>query len=138
MRTVIYPGSFDPITNGHLDVIHRASLLFDQGGVAVARNGGKQPLFTPAERKTLIEQSTGGLDNVSVDIFEGLLVDYVEQQSGQAVIRGRRALSDFEYEFQLANMNRAMSPDLESVFLTPKAKFSFLSSTLVREIASMG
>ena len=138
MRTVIYPGSFDPITNGHLDVIHRASRLFDQVVVAVARNGGKQPLFTPAERKTLIEHSTGGLDNVSVDIFEGLLVEYVEQQSGHAVIRGLRALSDFEYEFQMALMNRKLNEQVETLFMMPRASYSFLSSHLVKEIATLG
>tara|TARA_Y100000588_G_scaffold386421_1_gene481922 strand:- start:607 stop:1098 length:492 start_codon:yes stop_codon:yes gene_type:complete len=138
VRTVIYPGSFDPITNGHLDVIHRASRLFDQVVVAVARNGGKQPLFTSAERKTLIEQSTGGLGNVSVDIFEGLLVDYVEQQSGQAVIRGLRALSDFEYEFQMALMNRKLNEQVETLFMMPRASYSFLSSHLVKEIATLG
>ena len=138
MRTVIYPGSFDPITNGHLDVIQRAARLFDQVVVAVARNGGKQPLFTPAERKTLIEQSTGGLDNVSVDIFEGLLVEYVEQQSGHAVIRGLRALSDFEYEFQMALMNRKLNEQVETLFMMPRASYSFLSSHLVKEIATLG
>ena len=138
MRTVIYPGSFDPITNGHLDVIHRASRLFDQVVVAVARNGGKQPLFTPAERKTLIEQSTGGLGNVSVDLFEGLLVEYVEQQSGHAVIRGLRALSDFEYEFQMALMNRNLNEQVETLFMMPRASYSFLSSHLVKEIATLG
>ena len=106
--------------------------------VAVARNGGKQPLFTPAERKTLIEQSTGGLDNVSVDIFEGLLVDYVEQQSGHAVIRGLRALSDFEYEFQMALMNRKLNDQVETLFMMPRASYSFLSSHLVKEIATLG
>ncbi len=138
VRTVIYPGSFDPITNGHLDVIQRASRLFDQVVVAVAHNGGKQPLFTPAERKTLIGQSTGGLNNVSVDIFEGLLVEYVEQQSGHAVIRGLRALSDFEYEFQMALMNRKLNEQVETLFMMPRASYSFLSSHLVKEIATLG
>ena len=138
VRTVIYPGSFDPITNGHLDVIQRASRLFDQVVVAVARNEGKQPLFTPAERKTLIEQSISNLDNVTVDIFEGLLVEYVEQQSGHAVIRGLRALSDFEYEFQMALMNRKLNERVETLFMMPRASYSFLSSHLVREIATLG
>ncbi|MDP6794864.1 MAG: pantetheine-phosphate adenylyltransferase [Verrucomicrobiota bacterium] len=138
MRTVIYPGSFDPITNGHLDVIQRASRLFDQVVVAVARNGSKQPLFTPAERKTLIEQSISNHDNVTVDVFEGLLVEYVEQQSGHAVIRGLRALSDFEYEFQMALMNRKLNERVETLFMMPRASYSFLSSHLVREIATLG
>jgi pantetheine-phosphate adenylyltransferase len=138
VRTVIYPGSFDPITNGHLDVIQRASRLFDQVVVAVARNGSKQPLFTPAERKTLIEQSISNHDNVTVDVFEGLLVEYVEQQSGHAVIRGLRALSDFEYEFQMALMNRKLNERVETLFMMPRASYSFLSSHLVREIATLG
>ena len=138
MRTVIYPGSFDPITNGHLDVIQRASRLFDQVVVAVARNGSKQPLFTPAERKTLIEQSISNHDNVTVDVFEGLLVEYVEQQSGHALIRGLRALSDFEYEFQMALMNRKLNERVETLFMMPRASYSFLSSHLVREIATLG
>ncbi|MBC8245510.1 MAG: pantetheine-phosphate adenylyltransferase [Verrucomicrobia bacterium] len=138
MRTVIYPGSFDPITNGHLDVIQRASRMFDRVVVAIARNGGKQPLFTPAERKGLIEQSIDGLGNVSVDVFEGLLVEYVEQQSGHAVIRGLRALSDFEYEFQMALMNRKLDENIETLFMMPRASYSFLSSHLVKEIATLG
>ena len=138
VRTVIYPGSFDPLTNGHLDVIQRAARLFDRVVVAVARNESKQPLFSPAERKTLIEQSTTDLPNVSVDLFEGLLVEYVEQQSGHAVIRGLRAVSDFEYEFQLSSMNRQLRSDVETVFLCPEAQFTFISSTLVREVAALG
>ena len=138
MRTVIYPGSFDPITNGHLDVIQRAARLFDQVVVGVARNVDKQPLFTSAERRTLIEQSTTNLDNVTVDVFEGLLVEYVEQQSGHAVIRGLRALSDFEYEFQMALMNRKLNEKVETLFMMPSASYSFLSSRLVREIAKLG
>ncbi|HJN81485.1 MAG: pantetheine-phosphate adenylyltransferase [Verrucomicrobiota bacterium] len=138
MRTVIYPGSFDPMTNGHLDVIQRASRLFDRVVVAIARNGSKQPLFTTAERRALIEQSTDSLDNVSVDIFEGLLVEYVERQSGHAVIRGLRALSDFEYEFQMALMNRKLNEKVETLFMMPRASYSFLSSHLVKEIATLG
>ena len=138
MKTVIYPGSFDPLTNGHLDVIQRAARLFDKVVVAVARNGGKQPLFSPVERKTLIEHSIANLSNVSVDIFEGLLVEYVEQQSAHAVIRGLRALSDFEYEFQMALMNRSLNEKVETLFMMPRASYSFLSSHLVKEIATLG
>ena len=138
MKTVIYPGSFDPLTNGHLDVIQRAARLFDSVIVAVARNGEKQALFSPAERKTLIEHSIANLSNVSVDIFEGLLVEYVEQQSGHAVIRGLRALSDFEYEFQMALMNRSLNEKVETLFKMPRASYSFLSSHLVKEIATLG
>jgi pantetheine-phosphate adenylyltransferase len=138
VRTVIYPGSFDPLTNGHLDVIQRAARLFDRVVVAVARNGSKQTLFSPAERKTLIEHSIPDLTNVSVDLFEGLLVEYVEQQSGHAVIRGLRALSDFEYEFQMALMNRQLNEHIETLFMMPRASYSFLSSHLVKEIAGLG
>ena len=138
MKTVIYPGSFDPLTNGHLDVIQRAARLFDRVIVAVARKGGKQALFGLAERKTMIEHSTANLSNVSVDIFEGLLVEYVEQQSGHAVIRGLRALSDFEFEFQMALMNRSLNEKVETLFMMPRASYSFLSSHLVKEIATLG
>jgi len=138
LKTVIYPGSFDPLTNGHLDVIQRAARLFDNVIVAVARKGEKQALFGPAERKTMIEHSTTNLSNVSVDIFEGLLVEYVEQQSGHAVIRGLRALSDFEYEFQMALMNRSLNDKVETLFMMPRASYSFLSSHLVKEIATLG
>ena len=138
VKTVIYPGSFDPLTNGHLDVIQRAARLFDSVIVAVARNEEKQALFSPAERKTLIEHSIANLSNVSVDIFEGLLVEYVEQQSGHAVIRGLRALSDFEYEFQMALMNRSLNEKVETLFMMPRASYSFLSSHLVKEIATLG
>ena len=138
MKTVIYPGSFDPLTNGHLDVIQRAARLFDSVIVAVARKGGKQALFGLAERKTMIEHSTANLSNVSVDIFEGLLVEYVEQQSGHAVIRGLRALSDFEYEFQMALMNRSLNENVETLFMMSRTSYSFLSSQLVKEIAALG
>ena len=138
MRTVIYPGSFDPLTNGHLDVIQRAARLFDRVVVGIALNGSKQPLFSPSERKVLIEQSTTDLPNVSVDVFQGLLVEYVEQQSGNAVIRGLRALSDFEYEFQMALMNRKLNEHIETLFMMPRASYSFLSSQLVKEIATLG
>jgi pantetheine-phosphate adenylyltransferase len=138
MRTVIYPGSFDPPTNGHLDVIQRASRLFDRVIVGVARNENKQPLFTLAERRTLIEESVVDLGNVEVDVFEGLLVEYVEKQNGNAVIRGLRAVSDFEFEFQMALMNRKLNEKVETLFMMPRASYSFLSSHLVKEIASLG
>ena len=138
MRTVIYPGSFDPPTNGHLDVIQRASRLFDRVIVGVARNESKQPLFTLAERRNLIEESVADLNNVEVDVFEGLLVEYVENQNGNAVIRGLRAVSDFEFEFQMALMNRKLNEKVETLFMMPRASYSFLSSHLVKEIASLG
>jgi pantetheine-phosphate adenylyltransferase len=138
MRTVIYPGSFDPITNGHLDIIQRAAKLFDRVIVAVARNESKNPLFTLQERMELVNVSAKHLPNVSADTFEGLLVNYVEQQGGVAVIRGLRAISDFEFEFQLALMNRKLNERVETIFMMPKDTYTFLSSRIVKEIASLG
>ena len=138
MRTVIYPGSFDPFTNGHLDVVHRAAKLFDQVIVAVARNEAKGPLFSVDERLDLLRQSTMGLKNVTVDAFDGLLVEYVEKSGGQAIIRGLRAVSDFEFEFQLALMNRKLNERVETIFMMPKDTYTFLSSRIVKEIARLG
>ena len=138
MRTVIYPGSFDPLTNGHLDLIQRAIKLFDHVIVAVAKNESKNPLFTLAERLELVTQSIQRLANVSADSFDGLLVDYVDQCSGQAVIRGLRAVSDFEFEFQLALMNRKLNERVETIFMMPKDTYTFLSSRIVKEIARLG
>ena len=138
MRTVIYPGSFDPLTNGHLDLIHRAAKLFDQVIVAVAQNETKGPLFSLAERLALVTKSISGLPNVSGDSFDGLLVDYVEARGGQAVMRGLRAVSDFEFEFQLALMNRKLNERIETIFMMPKDTYTFLSSRIVKEIARLG
>ena len=138
MKTVVYPGSFDPPTNGHLDVIQRASKLFDRVVVAVARNNNKSPLFSPIERKELIEESVSELNNVDVDVFEGLLIDYVKKQNCNIVIRGIRAVSDFEFEFQMALMNRKLNEKIETLFMMPRASYSFLSSHLVKEIAELG
>jgi len=138
MRTVIYPGSFDPFTNGHLDLVHRAAKLFDQVIVAVARNEAKGPLFSHLERLELLRQSVKGLANVSVDTFDGLLVNYVEERGGQAVMRGLRAVSDFEFEFQLALMNRKLNERVETIFMMPKDTYTFLSSRIVKEIARLG
>ena len=138
MKTVVYPGSFDPPTNGHLDVIQRASKLFDRVVVAVARNNNKSPLFSPIERKELIEESVSELNNVEVDVFEGLLIDYVKKQNCNIVIRGIRAVSDFEFEFQMALMNRKLNEKIETLFMMPRASYSFLSSHLVKEIAGLG
>lgn len=137
-KSVIYPGTFDPVTNGHLDLTERAARLFDRVVFAIAHSPKKTPFFSLDERIRLSQEALSHLSNVTVMGFSGLLIDFAREQNTECVLRGLRAVADFEYEFQLANMNRAMSPDLESVFLTPKAKFSFLSSTLVREIASMG
>ena len=138
MSTIVYPGSFDPPTNGHLDVIQRASKLFDRVVVAVARNNNKSPLFSPIERKELIEESVSELNNVDVDVFEGLLIDYVKKQNCNIVIRGIRAVSDFEFEFQMALMNRKLNEKIETLFMMPRASYSFLSSHLVKEIAGLG
>ncbi len=137
MRTVIYPGSFDPLTNGHLDVVQRAAKLFDQVVVAIAKNESKQPLFTLKERLELVSQAVKKIPNVS-DAFDGLLVNYVEKRAGQAVIRGLRAVSDFEFEFQLALMNRKLNERIETIFMMPKDTYTFLSSRIVKEIARLG
>ena len=138
MRTGVYPGTFDPITNGHLDLIERAARLFDRVIVAVAHDSGKNPLFRHSERLTLVKQSIGSLPNVEADLFEGLLVNYVEKRGGQAVIRGLRAVSDFEFEFQLALMNRNLNERVETIFMMPKESYTFLSSRLIKEIARLG
>ena len=138
MRTAIYPGSFDPLTNGHLDVIERAIKLFDQVIVAIANNDTKNPLFTLAERRELVNRSVSLLKNVETDTFDGLLVEYVERRSGQAILRGLRAVSDFEFEFQLALMNRKLNERVETIFMMPKDTYTFLSSRIVKEIARLG
>ena len=138
MRTVIYPGSFDPFTNGHLDLVHRATKLFDKVIVAVAKNEAKGPLFSHTERLNLIRHSIEGLPNVTSDAFDGLLVDYVERNGGQAVMRGLRAVSDFEFEFQLALMNRKLNERVETIFMMPKETYTFLSSRITKEIARLG
>lgn len=138
MKTVIYPGTFDPITNGHVDLVERAARLFDRVVLAIAYSEKKQPLFDLQQRIALCEQALSHLDNIEVLGFSKLLVDFVKENNGSAVLRGLRAVSDFEYEFQMANMNRAMHSDFETVFLTPAEHLSFISSSLVREIASMG
>jgi pantetheine-phosphate adenylyltransferase len=138
VRTVIYPGSFDPLTNGHLDVIERAAKLFDKVIVAVAENESKSPLFSLAERRALVGASLASIRNVEVDAFRGLLVDYVVSRGAGAVVRGLRAVSDFEFEFQLALMNRKLNSEVETIFMMPKDTYTFLSSRLVKEIARLG
>jgi pantetheine-phosphate adenylyltransferase len=135
---VIYPGTFDPITNGHKDLVERASRLFDEVLVAVAAGHHKKPLFDLNERVQLVQQVTAHLPNVKVCGFSQLLAKFVQEQQATAVLRGLRAVSDFEYEFQLANMNRQLFVDFETVFLTPSENLSYISSTLVREIARLG
>jgi pantetheine-phosphate adenylyltransferase len=137
MRTAIYPGSFDPLTNGHLDVVERASKLFDRVLVAVAKNESKNPLFSMEERVELVRQSVGHLGNVQADSFDCLLVDYARRSSAQTIVRGLRAVSDFEFEFQLALMNRKLNERIETIFMMPKDTYTFLSSRLVKEIARL-
>ncbi len=134
----VYPGSFDPPTNGHLDLIERGSKIFDELVVAILRNPEKRPLFTLAERIAMLESLTSQFRNVRVDTFEGLTVDYAGRVKARAVLRGIRAISDYEYELQMALMNRKLRPDLETVFMMPAGKYSYLSSRLVREIAHLG
>lgn len=137
-RRVVYPGTFDPITNGHLDLVERAAKLFDEVIVAVADNQKKRPLFNLTERVELCEDVLSHLPNVEVCGFNSLLKDLVKAKSAYGVVRGLRAVSDFEYEFQLANMNRALDPSMESIFMTPAAHLSYISSSLVKEIGSLG
>jgi pantetheine-phosphate adenylyltransferase len=137
MKTIVYPGTFDPITNGHVDLIERASKLFDKIIVGIASNQKKGPLFTIDERIQLATEAVKHLDNVEIKGFDYLLVNFVKDCNAEAVMRGLRAVSDFEYEFQLANMNRALSPEVESIFLTPSEQFSYISSSLIREISAL-
>lgn len=134
----IYPGSFDPPTNGHLDLIERGSKIFDQLIVAILRNPEKGPVFSLGERRLMLESMTDRFKNVSVDTFDGLTVDYASKVKARAVLRGIRAISDYEYELQMALMNRKLQPELETVFMMPAAKYSYLSSRLVRELAQLG
>jgi len=135
--TAIYPGTFDPITNGHLDLIARGSRLYHKVVVAVAVNRGKAPLFSLDERVDLVKAVTSEFPNVSVIGFDNLLVECAKQQGANVILRGLRAVSDFEYEFQLAGMNRRLAPDLETVFLTPAEQYEFISSSMIREIAQL-
>lgn len=138
MAIALYPGTFDPATLGHVDLIRRAARLFDGVIVAVAENSEKSPLFSLQERVGLIEQVVSGLDNVRVIGFNNLLIDCVREYKANTILRGLRAVSDFEYEFQLASMNRHLDPDVETTFLTPAESYAFLSSTLIKEVASLG
>ena len=135
--SAIYPGTFDPITNGHLDIIARASKLFHKVIVAVAVNRGKTPLFSLDERVALVKEVTPEFSNVQVIGFDNLLVDCARQQGANVILRGLRAVSDFEYEFQLAGMNRRLAPQLETMFLTPAEQYEFISSSMIREIAKL-
>lgn len=138
MKTIVYPGTFDPITLGHSDLIERATRLFDKVVVAVADSPRKKPLFTLAERLALVQQVMAGNAKVEVVGFDCLLTELMQQQNTSIILRGVRGVTDFEYELQLAQLNRAMSPNLESIFLPPSGHLSFIASTLVREVSSLG
>jgi pantetheine-phosphate adenylyltransferase len=138
MNKVIYPGTFDPITRGHEDLVRRASRLFDQVVVAVAVSSGKKPFFTLEERVEMAQTVLSDCPNVKVMSFSGLLMDFLQQQNVRIILRGLRAASDFEYEFQMAGMNRGMYPDVETIFMTPSEQYMFISATIVREISSLG
>ena len=139
MKTIaVYPGSFDPITNGHLDIIHRAATMFDRVVVAVAHDVEKTPLFSVAERVALVRTAVGGHPNVTADEFSGLLVRYAHRLGARVLVRGLRAVSDFEYEFQMALVNRRLDPHIETIFLMPKEEYIFLSSRTVKEVAGLG
>ena len=138
MRRAIYPGSFDPVTNGHLDVIERARKLFDEVVVAVAVNDQKQPFFTASERIGLLQATAGKLDRVRIAPLDGLLVEFAVEQNAIAIVRGLRAVSDFEFEFQMALMNRKLEANVETIFLMPKEEYTYISSRIVKEIARLG
>ena len=138
MRRAIYPGSFDPITNGHLDVLERATRIFDEVVVAVAVNSQKTGLFSTEERVELIEAVTAENDRICVTNFDGLLVDFATQQGATAFVRGLRAISDFEFEFQMALMNRKLQPEIETIFLMPREEYTYVSSSITKEIARLG
>jgi pantetheine-phosphate adenylyltransferase len=133
----IYPGTFDPPTNGHLDLIERGSKIFDHLVVAILRNSAKDPLFTVEERVEMLKEVTAEIDNVSVATFNGLMVEFARLQGASAVLRGIRAISDYEFEFQMALMNRRLAPEIETVFLQPAGRYSFVSSRLVKEVVSL-
>jgi pantetheine-phosphate adenylyltransferase len=136
--TAIYPGSFDPPTKGHIDIIRRAALIFNKIIVAISRNQSKEPVFAVEERKDMLKESIRGMKNVEVDSFSGLLVDYLKRKDASVIIRGLRAVSDFEYEFQMALMNRNIDDSIETVFLMPDEAYTYLSSSLVKEVSGLG
>ena len=135
MRIAVYPGSFDPITNGHLDIISRASKLYDKVIVGVLNNSGKTPLFTAEERMDMINHMITDLDNVSCDVFDGLLVDFAKSKGATVIVKGLRTVADFEYELQMALLNKALNPDYETMFMMTNTKFSYISSSMVKEVA---
>ncbi|WP_198265874.1 pantetheine-phosphate adenylyltransferase [sulfur-oxidizing endosymbiont of Gigantopelta aegis] len=138
MVNAVYPGTFDPITNGHIDLVKRATKMFDHVIIAVASNPSKQPLFDMQERVRIATEVLADLDNVSVVGFDNLLVEFTQEHNASVILRGLRAVSDFEYEFQLAGMNRSLAPDIETIFLTTAEQYAYLSSSLVKEVARLG
>jgi pantetheine-phosphate adenylyltransferase len=138
MRIAVYPGTFDPVTNGHLDIVRRAARIFDRVLVAISENPRKNPLFTLEERRFLLKEAVHGIDKVKVEVFTGLLVQYAKDKRASAIIRGLRAVSDFDYEFQMALLNRKLEPDLETVYLMPSEEYSYINSTIVKEVAHLG
>lgn len=138
MKTAVYPGTFDPITNGHIDIIERALNIFDKVIIAISVDSAKNPLFTVDERIKMISEAVKDIQRIEIDSFSGLLVDYAKKTNAIAVIRGLRAVSDFEYEFQMALMNRRLNENIETVFLMPNEKFTYLNSSIVREVVSLG
>lgn len=138
MRIAVYPGSFDPVTMGHMDIIQRTSQIFDKVIIGVLNNRAKSPLFSVEERVKMLEEVTSGLPNVEIQSFGGLLIDFVRQNQAQIIVRGLRAITDFEYELQMAQTNRVMAPEVDTLFLTTNLRYSYLSSSIVKEIAAGG
>ncbi|KAB0577891.1 phosphopantetheine adenylyltransferase [Fusobacterium naviforme] len=136
MTTAVYPGSFDPVTNGHLDIICRASKMFDRLIIAVLNNNAKTPLFSTEERVTMLREITAHISNIEVESFDGLSIKYCHERNAQFMVRGLRAVTDFEYELQIAQTNRVIAPDIDTIFLTTNLKYSYLSSSIVKEIAT--
>ncbi|MBM7623329.1 pantetheine-phosphate adenylyltransferase [Sporohalobacter salinus] len=137
-RVAVYPGSFDPITNGHLDIIERTANIFDNVIVAVSNNPNKDHLFNRKERVEMIEEATSDYESIEVDAFDGLLIDYIKQQEAGIIVRGLRAVSDFEAEFQMASMNKKLDSDIETIFMMTKNKYVYLSSSIIREVSELG
>lgn len=135
MRIAVYPGSFDPITNGHLDIVERAAKLYDKLIIGVLNNASKKPLFSAEERKAMIDEVTKDIPNVSCDIFSGLLVDFAKQNEASVIVKGLRTVADFEYEFQMALLNKALNPEYETMFMMTNTKYSYISSSMVKEVA---
>lgn len=138
MRTAVYPGSFDPVTNGHLDIIERAGRVFDRVVVGVLNNAGKSPMFSIEERVEMLKKVTGHIKNIEIDSFEGLLVDFVKLKDASVIIKGLRTVADFEYEFQMALLNKALNPEYETIFMMTDSKYSYISSSMVKELAGFG